>query len=229
VAFAAVDPGIFTIAASGQGQGAVLDNTTYALNSSTAPADTTSAASTVQIYLTGLGVPDSTATNISTNLTTTYSTNCLAPLGAAGTLTVAPTGYMGTVNTPATVTNAAPYYPGSSYVLPSPLWTSIDGAIFNSNIMQGNNPPCFLSTDASATNLLTVTIGTPTPTVLTVANGGIAYAGFAPGSIAGLYQIDAVIPQSSGSGSSVAYPVSVTVGSGGTAVTTQTGVTMYVK
>lgn len=219
------DPGIFTIASSGEGQGAILDASTYALNSQTAYA--TGGTSTVLIYVTGLGLPDSTATNISSNLTTTYSTNCLAPLGAAGTLSVAPTGYMGTVNTPASVTSAAPYYPGSSYVVPSPLWTSIDGAIINTSILQGNDAPCFLSTDAAATNLITVTIGT---TAHTVANSGITYAGFTPGSIAGLYQLNVAVATGTGNGTTAAaLPVVVTMGSGGTAINSQAGVTMWVK
>ncbi len=225
VAYALQDPGIFTIASSGQGQGAILDSSTYALNSQAAYA--TGGTSTVSIYMTGLGIPDSVATNISTNLTTTYSTNCLAPLGSPGTLSVAPTGYMGTVNTPASVTNAAPYYPGSSYVVPSPLWTSIDGAIINTNIMQGNQAPCFLSTDAAATNLITVTIGT---TPLTVAGGGITYAGFTPGSIAGLYQINVAVPTGIGNTTTAAqFPVVVTMGSSPTAISSQAGVTMWVK
>jgi uncharacterized protein (TIGR03437 family) len=229
VAQVAADPGIFTIASSGQGQGAILDASSFALNSATSFA--TGGASTVSIYMTGLGIPDSTATNISTNLTTTYSTNCLAPLGAAGTLSVAPTGYMGTVNTPASVTNSAPYFPGASYVVPSPLWTSIDGAIINTNILQGNSAPCFLSSDAGAvpgTNgLITVTIGT---TPLTVSGTQITYAGFTPGSIAGLYQINVAIPTGIGNATTAAqFPVVVTVGSAGTAVSSQAGVTMWVK
>ncbi len=225
VAYALQDPGIFTIASSGQGQGAVLDATTFALNSAAAPA--IGGTSTVAIYLTGLGIPDSVATNMTGNATTTYSTNCLAPLGSVGTLSVAPGGYMGTVNTPATVTNAAPYYPGSSYVVPSPLWTSIDGAIINTNILQGNSAPCFLSADAGATNTITVTIGT---TPLTVANTGITYAGFVPGSIAGLYQINVAVPTGIGNGTSAAqFPVVVGVGTGGTLINSQAGVTMWVK
>jgi uncharacterized protein (TIGR03437 family) len=110
------------------------------------------------------------------------------------------------------------------------LWSSIDGAVLNTSFLNANVfVPCFLGTDTSATNTLTVTIGTSTPTVLTAANGGIAYAGFVPNSIAGLYQIDAVIPASSGTGSVVSYPLTITVGTGGTAVSSQSGVTMWVK
>ncbi|MGB6947073.1 MAG: hypothetical protein WBE37_32040, partial [Bryobacteraceae bacterium] len=225
VAYALQDPGIFTIASSGQGQGAVLDATTFALNSQTAPA--IGGTSTVAIYVTGLGIPDSVATNNNANATTTYSTNCLAPLGSPGTLTVAPGGYMGTVNTPASVTNAAPYYPGSTYVVPSPLWTSIDGAIINTNILQGNSAPCFLSADAGATNTVTVTIGT---TPLTVAGAAITYAGFTPGSIAGLYQVNVAVPTGIGNGSTAAqFPVVVSMGTGGTQINSQAGVTMWVQ
>jgi len=108
VAYAAVDPGIFTIESSGQGQGAVLDNTTGILNSQTHYADTTTAASTVQIYLTGLGIPDSAGTN-ATNASSGGSWaagtfNCLAAIGGAvgssGNVTAGPGSYMQTLNTP---------------------------------------------------------------------------------------------------------------------------------
>jgi uncharacterized protein (TIGR03437 family) len=236
VAYAAVDPGIFTIESSGQGQGAVLDNTTGILNSQTHYADTTSAASTVQIYLTGLGIPDSTSTN-ATNASSGGSwaagtTNCLAAIGGAvgssSNVTAGPGSYMQTVNTPLAFNPISSLEP--AYAVPSPLWSSIDGAVLNTSFLNANVfVPCFLGTDTSATNTLTVTIGTSTPTVLTAANGGIAYAGFVPNSIAGLYQIDAVIPASSGTGSVVSYPLTITVGTGGTAVSSQSGVTMWVK
>jgi len=236
IAFAAVDPGIFTIESSGQGQGAVLDNTTGVLNSQTHYADTTSAASTVQIYMTGLGVPDSTGTNATNAASggswTGATFNCLAPTGGAvgssSNVTAGPGSYMQTVNTPLAYNPISSIEP--SYVVPSPLWTSIDGAVLNTSFLNANVAvPCFLGTDTGATNTLTVTIGTSTPTVLTAANGGIAYAGFVPNSIAGLYQIDAVIPQSTGTGTAASYPVTVTVGTGGTAVSSQSGVTMWIK
>jgi uncharacterized protein (TIGR03437 family) len=218
VAYILQDPGIFTIASSGQGQGAIVDATTFALNSATAPA--IGATSTVAIFMTGMGTPDSVGTNVVTG-SPVWSTNCLAPLGVAGTSSVAPTGYMGTVNTPATVTSSAPYFPGASYVVPT--WTSIDGAIMQTALLQGNYAPCFLSADAGVTNLITVTIGT---TPLTAAGSAITYAGFVAGSIAGLYQINVAVPTAIGNGTTAAqFPVSVTIG----ANTTQTGVTMWVK
>jgi uncharacterized protein (TIGR03437 family) len=235
IAYAAVDPGIFTIESSGQGQGAILDNSTGVLNSQTHYADTSAGASTVQIYLTGLGVPDSTGTN-STILSSPGSwalatSNCIAPtggsVGSAGNVPAGPGSYMATVNTPLTWNPISSVE--SAYVVPNPLWSSIDGAVLYTSFLNTDvTVPCFLGTDVAANNLLTVTIGTGTPTTLTAANGGILYAGFVPNSIAGLYQIDAALPQGTGTGSVVSYPVSVTVGSS-PGVSSQAGVTMWIK
>ncbi len=72
-----------------------------------------------------------------------------------------------------------------------------------------------------------VTIGS---TALTVAGTQLTYAGFVPGSIAGLYQINVAVPTGIGTGTSAAqFPVVVTVGSGGTAISSQAGVSMWVK
>ncbi len=118
--YVATNPGIFTIESNGQGQGAITDGVTFALNSqATAPAPYDSSAptlGTIAIFMTGLGVPTSAGTNVAT-VSPTYLTNCLAPLGVAGTSSVAPTGYMGTVNTPffASVT-------GTGYCQPPGMW-----------------------------------------------------------------------------------------------------------
>jgi uncharacterized protein (TIGR03437 family) len=59
----ATDPGIFTIGADGQGSGAIL-NSAYALVGSANPAGarhTSTDSDIVQVYMTGLGIPDSTA------------------------------------------------------------------------------------------------------------------------------------------------------------------------
>jgi len=211
----ATNPGIFTIGASGQGQGAITDAVSFTLNSSDFPGNLYVSGATVggtaAIFMTGLGVPTSAGTNVFTS-SPTYFTNCLAPLGIAGTSSVAPTGYMGTVNTPffSSVTGTG-YSPASGYVVPA--WTSIDGAVINTSILQGNYAPCF------ATSYPTVTIGGASATVLS--------AGFVSGSIAGLYQINVEVPNplvSLGTPPQQ-YPVLVTVGG----VTSQAGVTMWVN
>jgi uncharacterized protein (TIGR03437 family) len=75
------NPGIFTVGADGQGNGAVL-NTSYALISATQQAgmrSTQTDSDTVQIYMTGLGVPDSAASNASAGNgpAAAWSTDCV--------------------------------------------------------------------------------------------------------------------------------------------------------
>jgi uncharacterized protein (TIGR03437 family) len=235
--YAAADPGLFTIESSGQGQGAITDGT-GALNSVTNFA--TNGTSVVSIYLTGLGIPTAVGTNtangsapttwyLGTSGTSTY--NCISPLGTAatpGNPSTAPTGYMDTVNTPysaTAITNGA-FQQASSYVVPAPLWTSIDGAVLLQSELNTNvTVPCFYGTDTGA-NLITVTIG---GTAVLVGATGITYAGFVNGSIEGLYQINVQVPVpvTAGweSGTSSAVPVTVSMGS----AVSQSGVTMFVK
>ena len=74
----ATDPGIFAVGADGQGSGAIL-NTSWALVNSANPAGMRSTATdsdTVQIYMTGLGVP-------------TASTGCMTPAAYATALSTA--------------------------------------------------------------------------------------------------------------------------------------------
>jgi uncharacterized protein (TIGR03437 family) len=236
IAYAAVDPGIFTIESSGEGQGAVLDNTTYVLNSQAHPADTALGATpTVQIYLTGLGIPDSSATNSTTATSGSWALgtfNCIAPIGgsvgSSSNVSAGPGSYEQTVNTPLLYNPIATLEP--SYLVPSTLWTSIDGAVMSTAFLNTDLAvPCFMGTDTSSSaDFITVTIGTPTPTVLTVTNSGVVYAGFAPNAIAGLYQIDVTIPTATGTGASAQYPLSVSI-NGTTPVSSQNGVTMWVK
>ena len=237
--YVAAEPGLFTIESSGQGQGAITDATTGALNSITSFA--TNGTSIVSIYLTGLGIPDAAGTNAAnastpatwysaTSGTNTY--NCIAPLGTLatpGNASTAPTGYMDTINTPysaTTPTNNA-FQQASSYVVPAPLWTSIDGAVLLQSELNTNvTVPCFIGSDAGANNTITVTIG---GVAVTSGATGITYAGFVNGSIEGLYQINVQVPVPTTvgwtAGTSSAVPVTVSMG---TAVS-QPGVTMYVK
>jgi uncharacterized protein (TIGR03437 family) len=191
---AAVDPGAFTLDASGQG--AILDASTYILNTQSTPAN--GGASIVAIYMTGLGAPDSGGINAPQG-SSNPPTTCLAPLGAAGSASAAPTGYMGTVNTSVA---GGGYTPPLGFTLPSPAWTSIDGAIIRSVLLSSNvNPPCLGTVPA---NLPLVSIGGQSATV--------SYAGFVPDSVAGLYQVNVAVPNV-GSGSSAAqFPVVITVG-----------------
>ncbi|MCX6593794.1 MAG: hypothetical protein NTZ56_19950 [Acidobacteria bacterium] len=208
VDFAAKTPGIFTISSNGQGDGAITDSTTFALNTQAASA--VAGTDTVAIFMTGLGIPDSAGTNIATG-SPVYGTNCLAPLGAAGTSGAAPLGYLGTVLTPASVTSG-PYVPGASYV--APTWTSIDGAVIRTAILQGNYPPCFINASKP-----TVTIGGQAATV--------SYAGFVGDAIAGLYQVNALVPAGAVTNAGTPEQVAVVVTHG--AIASQSGVTMWVQ
>lgn len=211
--YAAQDPGIFTIASNGQGQGAITDAVTFALNTQTAPTTpyaTSCTGCTVAIFMTGLGTPDSTAGD-AVDGSPVYGTNCVAPLGVAGTSSVAPTGYMGAVNTPyfATVTGTG-WSAASGYTVPN--WTSIDGAVIEASYLQGNYPPCF------ATLVPSVTIGGVAATIIS--------ASFVEGSIAGLYQVNVEVPTPNGYNVGVATEFPVVVTQNG--VASQTGVTVWV-
>ena len=82
---AATDPGVFTIGSDGQGSGAAL-SASYALITSTNPAgmrSTGADSDTIQLYVTGLGAPDSTADNTATG-TGTPVTDCIAATTGTG-------------------------------------------------------------------------------------------------------------------------------------------------
>ncbi len=180
---ATANPGVFTVTSSGTGQGAILHSTDYSVNSTTNKA---AKGSTVLLYLSGLGAPNSTAAN---------TANTAAPAFPAACVSAA--NYMATVNT--------------NTVKPSPLWTTLDGAvILASNLATNRFAPC---------------IGAPAPVTVTI--GGVAatvsYAGWVADSLAGLYQVNAVVPATVTVGN--ALPVVVTVGG----KTSQAGVTMAVQ
>lgn len=105
--------------------------------------------------------------------------------------------------------------------------TSLDGAILQTAALNTNRQvPCFGSSDMS------VTIGG--------AAASVTYAGWTPTSVAGLYQIDIQLPNTTATltdvnGNQVTsftapmqLPVVVTVGSGGSAPASQNGVTIWV-
>lgn len=75
---AATDPGVFTIGADGQGDGAALD-ASYSLISAANPAGMRSTAidsDNIQIYMTGLGVPDSAGDNTTAGTSFAWSADC---------------------------------------------------------------------------------------------------------------------------------------------------------
>jgi trimeric autotransporter adhesin len=177
------DPGVFTATSSGVGQGAILHAADYSANSTSNKA---AKGSTVLLYLSGLGTPNSTATNTASTTAAAFPAGCISPAA-----------YMGTVN--------------GATSKPSPLWTTVDGAVMvAANIATGHFAPCFASPITVA-----VTIDGKTATV--------SYAGWVAGSVAGLYQINAVVPATATSGNAIAVQVSV-----GTAKS-QAGVTMAIQ
>ncbi len=178
----AADPGIFTLASDGIGQGAILndDNTV----NKAGHGETSSGAGYVSIYMTGLGAPDSTAFDILGN-GNVFPTNCVA---VSSTVKGSP-GYMQVVN--------------SAKPAPTPVWTSIDGAVIQSTDIVSGLPPCMNSP-------VTVVFGALGNQV-TASGSAVLYAGFTDGSVAGLYQVVATIPQGAPIADNV--PVYVTIGS----------------
>ncbi len=156
------DPGIFTVSADGQGSGAIL-NSTYALVSQSTPAGLRSSfadSDMIQIYMTGLGIPDSTGSGSSG--VSAWSADCYSPASYL-TLFNALTG-------------------------PATNLTTLDGAIITPSAnATGRLVPCFLSTDT-----LSVTIGGAAASFTPAGS----YAGFAPATVAGLYQLNVYLPTS---------------------------------
>ncbi len=172
----ATDPGIFTVGADGQGNGAILDPT-YALINQNNPAalrngthqvsgSPVADSDTIQVYMTGLGVPgDSTATapgvsdnggmdnNAGLPAATPWNNNCISVQSYLTSLA----GLTGTT-------------------VPA-----IDGAVVLSSLINSAYlPPC-------PTPTITATIGT--------VSAPVVYAGWVPDSIAGLYQVNLQLPQ----------------------------------
>jgi uncharacterized protein (TIGR03437 family) len=156
------DPGIFTISADGQGSGAIL-NSTYGLVGQSAPAGMRGSVADsdyIQIYMTGLGIPDSTGSG-STGASA-WSADCYSPAA-----------YLTQFN---------------NYTGPATNLTALDGAIVTPSAnASGRLVPCFLSTDT-----LSVTVGGAAASFVPVGS----YAGFANGTVAGLYQINVYLPTS---------------------------------
>ena len=208
VTIAVADPGIFTVNSDGQGQAAVLD-VNYNLVSATNPAGLRTGAvhandsDIIQLYVTGLGVPDTTSV-------TWGSTTCMP---------------------------VATYVTALASANPSAIIAGgdIDGTVIQAGLLAGDYPPCLGPSNA---NLPVVTIGGIPATV--------KYAGFVDDSIAGLYQINVLLPSSVQTSSNYFVPLSgtanefqtlttatqlpvvITSGTAGGAPTSQQGVTLWV-
>lgn len=131
VNIATSDPGVFTVGADGEGNAAALD-LNYNLISNTNPAgmrSTQTDSDTIQLYVTGLGSPTSTASNATTG-GSTAPTDCIAATGSNS--------YLAALNAATNV---------------SPALTAVDGAIIQGSLINtGRLAPCFASNP-------TVTIG----------------------------------------------------------------------
>jgi uncharacterized protein (TIGR03437 family) len=90
---AAANPGVFTTTSSGTGQGAIL-NSDFSVNSSAKPAK---AGTSVMIYVTGLGAPDSTATDVAVTTAAAFPASCITPASYVTKLSLSPATIDGTV------------------------------------------------------------------------------------------------------------------------------------
>jgi uncharacterized protein (TIGR03437 family) len=191
-------PGLFTLAATGQGQGAIVNNTAVAtlngaIGQGSAPASTGSN-TVISLYASGLGIPLSTGA-LTGAPGTVYPTNCISTktyMTAAG-------------------------YTGNT--------ATLDGAILKYSLFSGFLPPCLLTDNKSAQEV-TVIFGCgqagPAPVIVNGTN--FSYAGFTADQVAGLYQINVQVP--SNLNVTAACPISIQVGSA--SVTSQPGVTVNI-
>jgi uncharacterized protein (TIGR03437 family) len=210
------DPGIFTLSSEGVGQGAIL-NSDYSVNQ---PGNEASMGGWVSIYMTGLGVPNSSAVDAASN-TAAYPTGCV---GVSGAAPASPTyvGYLQVANTKGSLDT-----PTITYTPPTTAWTNLDGVVINSTLLLGSNKlaPCF--TNASST-AVSVTFGSGTSAVTQSGTGEVLWAGFAAGSVTGLYQVNVVVPTGlTTSGVPAVVPVQVILGTEGSSPASV--VTMAVK
>lgn len=117
---AASDPGIFTVGSDGQGPAAAL-STAYTLVTTASPAGVRTGAHAgpdsdfIQVYVTGLGAPTSTGSDLATG------SGCIADISGTGN-------YESVLQSATSV---------------SPALTSIDGAVIQSALLlSGDLPPC---------------------------------------------------------------------------------------
>jgi hypothetical protein len=199
------NPGIYTVGADGQGGAAAL-GPNYSVINATSPAGLRLTSGTspvvnnsdvIQLYVTGLGVPDSTGSN---------SPSQSSVLGFPASC-VSPANYLSALNTAAGLS-------GGPSALTTLDGTVIQSALLNSYTVSSANyswaPPCM----ATATTY-TATVGG--------VNAPVTYAGWVADSVAGLYQINIQLPPSAtalvnaagtsvaSSGSPLATPASLPV------------------
>jgi uncharacterized protein (TIGR03437 family) len=130
------DPGVFTVGSDGQGPAAAL-SLSYSLINGTNPAGMRTGvgnSDTVQLYVTGLGVPLIVAPSVAY---TTITDHCIFPLA---------TGYLAAINA---ITGGTPF-------------STIDGAVFQYNLFTGDLPPCLDPTTVTVTIGGQATAATPT-------------------------------------------------------------------
>jgi hypothetical protein len=200
----ATDPGIFTIGADGQGNGAILDLSNN-LVSSTNPAGLRAATVTgnsdiVSIYMTGLGVPDSTGDNTQTG-GGAYSADC-----------VSPSTYLTSFNSQQTGTAI----------------NTLDGTLIVTGPLDtGRLVPCLLS---GGTDAVTVSVGGQAVTSILYAGwvpdtiAGLYQVTFRlPDNIASGFTTS-----SGGTSQSITAPIQVPVTVTSNGITTQAGVSIYV-
>jgi uncharacterized protein (TIGR03437 family) len=120
----ATNPGLFTVGANGQGNGAILA-TNYSLvsfNHEAGMRSTQTDSDVVQIYMTGLGLPDSTADNTQIGAGAAWSADCISA-------TAPSISYLAALNSQT-----------------SSALTSLEGTVIQSAIINANRlPPCLTS------------------------------------------------------------------------------------
>jgi len=201
VTVADTNPGIFTVAANGQGDGAILNSAYVPVSGAGNEAGMRSTATdsdTVQIFMTGLGVPDSSADNANAGTAYTWSSDCVSQAS-----------YLTSLNN----------FAGTSL-------TTLDGVIVSSALLNTNRlMPCFLSGGTPPT----VTVGGVAGTVTYAGWVADSIAGLyqvnvrLPGSAAG--------PFTTSTGASIATistPVQLPVVVTADSRTSQSGVNMWV-
>jgi uncharacterized protein (TIGR03437 family) len=201
VSVAATNPGVFTVGADGQGDGAALNSADYLL---IAPGheggmrSTASDSDTVLLYVTGLGAPDSTADNANTG-SSAWSADCITTAS-----------YLTSLN-----------------ALTGGSLTTVDGLIIQPSLLNtGRLSPCVKSSSA---DVPTVTVGGVPATVGYAGWVAGSIAGLyqinikLPGSAAGPFT-DATGATVSSITAPVSLPVVVTANS----LTSQSGVTLWV-
>jgi uncharacterized protein (TIGR03437 family) len=106
---AAANPGIFTMSSNGTGQGAILLSPSYTLNSAASASTKAAAGSTVLIYVTGLGAPNSTAADSNAAKAATFPASCISPANYVTKAALNPATADGAVLLPADIaTNVLP-------------------------------------------------------------------------------------------------------------------------